>query len=308
MLGIIDVAGYFPTKTVENSNYREKFGVDEEFLSKKIGVLKRTVKAVDESVTDMCVSAFVELQNRNNIDVSMIDCCVVVTQNPDYNIPHTSAIVHDRLGLAEGCACFDISLGCSGYVYALSIVTAFMSANGLKLGLIFTADPYSKIVDEDDKNTALIFGDAASVTLIGEAPKLVPKSFDFGSRGKGYKNLINEEKLFMNGRAVYTFAATTVPGSVAKALDKASVRKDDIDRWYFHQGSKYIVDTLSARLDIDEEKVVFDMYEYGNTVSSSIPLLLEKDLRTEKLSSGNNLLLSGFGVGLSWASAVYKVL
>ena len=233
-----------------------------------------------------------------------IECCVVVTQNPDFNIPHTSAIVHGKLDLPEECASFDISLGCSGYVYALSIVMAFMQANGMTKGLLFTADPYSEVVDENDKNTALIFGDAGTVSLLESSATLIPLAFDFGSKGKGYKGLINEKKLYMNGRAVFGFTATVVPKSINKLLNKLSLTKEDIGRWYFHQGSKYIINTIVQRLELDEEKVVFDMYEYGNTVSSSIPLLLSKDI--DLLQSGERVVLSGFGVGLSWSSAVFQ--
>ncbi len=277
---------------------------DESFVRDKIGVVQWSRKEPEEKASALCVKAFENLKNKIDLDVEEIECCVVVTQNPDYNIPHTSAIVHGALGLSESCASFDISLGCSGYVYALSIVSAFMQSNDMKKGLIFTADPDSDIVDENDKNTALIFGDASTVTLLDADAKLIPVGFDFGSKGSGYKNLINQDKLYMNGRAVFSFTAATIPISINALLEKLDLNKGQVDKWYLHQGSKYIVDTITSRLGLEKEKVVFDMYEYGNTVSSSIPLLLSEDI--QGFMKGQKIALSGFGVGLSWASVILE--
>lgn len=305
MIAITHIGTYIPENKVSNLDLLEKFETDENFIRNKIGVVSRTKKEKEEKASDLCIKAFENLMLQTQIELEDIECCVVVTQNPDFNIPHTSAIVHGAIGLPETCACFDISLGCSGYVYGLSIISAFMQANGMNKGLLFTADPYSDIIDENDKNTALIFGDGATVTFLEQnQPGLVPLGFDFGTKGAGYKNLINEDKLFMNGRAVFNFTAATVPNSVNKLLENLCIYKDDINRWYLHQGSKYIVDTISMRLGLDSDKVIFDMYEYGNTVSSSIPLLLSSDL--DNIQTGQKVGISGFGVGLSWASTILE--
>jgi len=304
MIGLANIGCYIPENKVSNLDLIDKFDIDDNFIRNKIGVIERAIKEPEEKASDLCLKAFNDLLTKQNLDVDEIECCVVVTQNPDFAIPHTSAVVHGEIALPETCACFDISLGCSGYVYALSIVTAFMQTNNMKKGLLFTADPYSEIIDQDDKNTALIFGDAATVTLLDEEAKLKPLGFNFGSKGSGYANLINKEKLYMNGRAVFNFSAATIPVSVNSLLEKLKLTKEDVKQWYFHQGSKYIVDTITKRLALDSHKVVFDMYGYGNTVSSSIPLLLSKDITS--LQSGEKILLSGFGVGLSWASTVLE--
>lgn len=306
MIAITHIGSYIPSNRVSNIELLEKFETDENFIRNKIGVVKRAIKEPQQKASDLCVKALEDLSSKIELDVNSVDCCVVVTQNPDFNIPHTSAIVHGALALSENCACFDISLGCSGYVYGLSVVTAFMQANGYKKGLLFTADPYSDIVDPNDKNTALIFGDAATVTLLEAGQSgLVALGYDFGSKGAGYKNLYNENKLYMNGRAVFNFTAGVVPKSIEKLLQNLEMEKTEIDRWYLHQGSKYIVDTISMRLGLESEKVVFNMYDYGNTVSSSIPLLLSEDLSS--IQQGQKIGLSGFGVGLSWASAIFEM-
>ncbi|MGE4500918.1 MAG: ketoacyl-ACP synthase III [Hydrogenovibrio sp.] len=305
MIAITHIGAYLPENRVSNLALLDKFETDESFIRDKIGVVQRAVKTPEQKASDLCIKAFENLTTKADVDVEQIDCCVVITQNPDLNIPHTSAIVHGALNLPESCASFDISLGCSGYVYGLSILTAFMQANGFKTGLLFTADPYSDIVDPDDKNTALIFGDGATVSLLqAEQPGLVALGYDFGSKGAGYKNLVNENKLYMNGRAVFNFTAGVVPKSIISLLHKLAIDKDDVDQWFLHQGSKYIVDTISARLRLDPEKIVFGMQDYGNTVSSSIPMLLSEQI--ENIAIGQKVAMSGFGVGLSWASAIFE--
>lgn len=303
MLGIKEIASYLPEKRVSNYDKKIKFELDDDFIENKIGVKSHSLKEENEKSSDLCVKAFDNLIKKIDIDIESIDCCVVVTQNPDFNIPHTSAIVHGKLGLLNKCACFDISLGCSGYVYGLSNILAFMKNNGLKNGLLFTSDPYSDIIDKEDKNTALIFGDGSTVTYISEDAIFVPQDFSFGTNGGSYKELICEDKLYMNGRAVFNFTATIIPIHIQELLKKNELNDNNIDKYVLHQGSKYIVDTIRKRLKVDESKVPFDMYEYGNTISSSIPIILEKEIRNIK---NNIIVVSGFGVGLSWASSILK--
>ena len=303
MLGIKQIASYIPQKKLSNYDKKEQFELDDDFIENKIGVKTHSLKEEDEKASDLCVKAFENLIEKQQIDKESIDCCVIVTQNPDYNIPHTSAIVHGKLGLPNECACFDISLGCSGYIYGLSSIISFMQSNGLKNGLLFTADPYSEIIDTQDKNTALLFGDGATLTYITEDGPYVPKDFSFGTNGRDYKELICKDKLYMNGRAVFSFAATTIPKHIQKLLLKNTLEDKDIDKYVLHQGSKYIVDTIRKRLKTQEAKVPFDIYEYGNTVSSSIPIILEKEIKN---LDNKRFVISGFGIGLSWGSAIIE--
>ena len=303
MLGIEIIATYIPQARMSNYDLKEKFEIDDDFIEQKIGVKTHAVKDKDFKSSDMCVKAFENLQKLTSINLEEIECCVVVTQNPDYNIPHTSAIVHGKLDLPSTCASFDISLGCSGYVYALSNIIAFMKSNGMKKGLLFTSDQYSDIVDKEDKNTALLFGDAATVSLISDDATYVPLDFSFGTNGKDHHELMCDSSLYMNGRAVFSFTATTAPKHIRDLLKSNNLNDDDIETYYLHQGSKYIVDTIRKRLKVSEEKVPFDMAEYGNAISSSIPIMLAKDIDT---SPKGKMVLSAFGVGLSWASAIIE--
>ena len=304
MLGIESIATYIPDTKKSNYELKEKFELDDDFIENKIGVKYHTVKDRGFKSSDMCVKAFENLQKQTDVNIEEIECCIVVTQNPDFNIPHTSAIVHGKLDLPSNCAAFDIALGCSGYVYGLSNIIAFMKNNGMKKGLLFTSDQYSDIVDINDKNTALLFGDAATVSLISEDAVLSSVDFSFGTNGKDYKELVCDDKLYMNGRAVFSFTATTAPKHIKALLEKNNLTDADIEKYYLHQGSKYIVDTIRKRLKTDASKVPFAMAEYGNTVSSSIPIMLADDIN--RLKKDDKVILSAFGVGLSWASAIIQ--
>lgn len=309
MIGISAIASYIPANRESNFEKMQRFETDETFIREKIGVETVSRKSADEETSDLCVKAWKKLLEKTTLDPAQVDCLIVCTQHPDgRGIPQTSAIVHGKLGLPENCASFDISLGCSGYVYSLSVIKSFMESNALKCGLLFTADPYSPDIQPDDKNTVLLFGDGATVTLLksatADAPTWIPKSFAFGTRGRDGAALNNRcGTMQMDGRAVFNFTATTVPGQIKQLLEKQSLNLADIDLFLFHQGSKFIVDTLQKRIGIDLQKVPCNLAAQGNTVSSSIPLLFESYLERTDLRW---VLMSGFGVGLSWASCLLE--
>jgi 3-oxoacyl-[acyl-carrier-protein] synthase-3 len=304
MTGIVGIGSYIPSGRESNYTKKAQFEIDDDFIRDKLGVEQVSRKAADEETSDLCVKAFADLETRMGRRIAAVDCLVVCTQNPDGSgLPHTSAIVHGKLGLPQECACFDIALGCSGYVYGLSIIKAFMRDNGMATGLLFTADPYSKIIDPQDKNTVLLFGDAATASLIEDSSDAwVPGPFRFGTCGKDGGALENRNgTLHMNGRAVFTFSATAVPPQVSALLKDTGLGPADIDLFLFHQGSKFIVDQLAKRLALPAEKVPMNLSGQGNTISSSVPLLLQQHLADAGLQ---RILLSGFGVGLSWASCL----
>jgi len=213
--------------------------------------------------------------------------------------------VHAKLSFENDCAAFDISLGCSGYVYSLLVMKSFMEANDLKHGILFTCDPYSPILDPDDKSTELLFGDAATATLLCENPVLEIGKGVFGTAGEFHKALIKRknERLHMDGRLIFNFVMRHVPANVSKCLQANDLSINDIDMFLFHQASKYVIDNLAKRMRINPKKLPFEIQDYGNTVSSSIPIILKK------YSDDNQaevFLLTGFGVGLSVASLILR--
>lgn len=304
MIGITQIASFIPDLYEDNRARMERFEVDESFLVNKIGVERTARMSPGTDTSDLCVGAYRRLMEKRP-DVTHVDCLIVCTQNPDGNgIPHTSAVVHGKLGLDASCACFDISLGCSGYVYGLSIIKGFMEAMGYSAGLLFTADPYSKGIDPDDRDTVFLFGDAATVTLLEKLERssgLVPDNFLLNTDGAGGKALNNDDgSIRMNGRAVFEFAVRNVPTQIKKMLQQAGITAAEVDLFLLHQGSRFIVEKIGQFLRLPMEKVPVKLAGWGNTVSSSIPLLLEEYMDSDH----KTLVLAGFGVGLSWASCL----
>ena len=312
MIYLSHIASFKPISKISNFDRLTEFDIDKDFLKDKIGVENIFFKEKNQDTSDLCFEAFSNLKSKYPNISNKIDCLIVCTQNPDGNgIPHTSSILHKKLGLSDDCACFDISLGCSGYVYGLSILKGFMEENSFSQGLLFTCDPYSKIIDPLDKNTSLLFSDAATVTLLSRSinstqltSKLKMSKFLFATRGKEGEALNNDKSILkMDGRKIFNFAAKEIPIHITHLLNKVNLKIDDIDYFLFHQGSKAILDFLQKKISISEKKIYSNLYENGNTVSSSIPILLE-ELIDDKNS--NKIILSGFGVGLSWATALLE--
>lgn len=306
MIGIKSIASYVPAEGVDNYAQGAKFGKDQDFIFGKIGSTFLPRMDANQETSDLCVEAVNALFAANPLlDPASIDALIVVTQNGDADgLPHTAAIVQHKLGLSTGIAAFDISLGCSGYVYGLYAMKGFMEAAGLKNGLLITADPYSKIVDPGDRNTTMLFGDAATVTWMGEDARWQLGKARFGTDGSGAEFLkVNDGVFFMNGRQVFNFALLKVPAHLRELIEESQLTADDIDLYCIHQGSAAIVDAVARRFEEQPAKFIKDMTETGNTVSSSIPLLLEKHVIS---SQHERVALSGFGVGLSWGSAIIE--
>lgn len=303
-VGIAAVTAHIPPGYLDNAERAPALEASPELLHDKIGVRRVSRKTPDEQASDLGIHAIEKLFEQDAVRPEEIDCLVVVTQNPDgYGLPHTSARIHGRLGLPRNCAVFDMSLGCSGYVYGLAMMQGFMQGQGFKRGLLVTSDPYSRIINLADRNTSLLFGDAAAATLLTDQPAWHIGRFDLGSDGSICEELavVDETRqLYMNGRAVLNFSAKQVPDSIRRALALNELTLDDVDLFLLHQGSRHIVRTIAKRLEIDESRAPFLAADYGNTVSSSLPLMLTEP----SVQSARTLLLSGFGVGLSWGSTV----
>lgn len=303
-IGIRSISSYRPEKTIDNLEQGKRLAASEAFIRNKIGMVKLTCKSDNQETTDLAMLAIEALFNQTGLSAEQVECLMLVTQNPnERGLPHSSAILHQKLGMPPSCAVFDISLGCSGFVHGLMIGKAFMESQQLHNGLLVTCDPYSKIIDRNNRDTALLFGDGATATWLSDTPIWNIGSADFGTLSDQSNALAIDAdgKLTMNGRAVFNFASSQIPSSIARVLKKAGLNMDQIDLVLLHQGSRYIVDTLAKRLGA-EGKVPFGASEYGNTVSSSIPMLIAEHVP----DTAERLLVSGFGVGLAWATCLLE--
>lgn len=310
--GIVSIASYLPGEPINNDRLIAGHGFDEAFVRDKLGIHTRHHAADDEYVSDLAVAAVERLIEAQNIDRDSIRLLVVVTQTPDYCLPHVSALVQARTGLPTNTAAFDVSLGCSGYVYGLALVQSMMEVQGFGSALLVTAETYSKLISADDRATAPLFGDGATATLLTKDPVYALSYSVFGTDGTGADQLIargsgirrdREDPLFMDGRGIFTFAMKRIPALIEQCLAANQLVKEDIDTWVFHQASRYMLVSLAPRIGVPLEKMLIDLAQSGNTTSSTIPIVLEKSI-LPLADKPQRVLLCGFGVGLSWGATV----
>jgi len=299
------IGTYLPETRESNVAKAKRFGFADDFLENKLGVVSRAVKEPGETRSDMCLRAFQDLCEKVALNKEEIQLAAVVTQHPDVNVPHVAAIVHNRLGLAKHCMTFDISQGCAGYCHALTIVVGVMQMAKLDHAVLFTADPYSDLIDGDDRDVAMLFGDAATASYLsrtGTGYCLLDSSF--GTLPDSYRCLFFDQRLEMDGGAVFKYAAQSVPPSVAALLERNGLTIDEIDCFLLHQGARYLVEFVRNRSRIPADKAPFEASSYGNTVSSSIPLMFQKHVSEAVLDT---VFLSGFGVGFTWGNNLMKL-
>ena len=315
--GISSVSAYLPDHILGNEEVKERFGFQQEFLSKKLGIENRHLAGPDEAVSDMAVKAGESLIDRLNLCRESIELIILCTQNPDYNIPTTVNIVQDRLNLPKTIAAFEINQGCSGYIYALSMAKSIMLTEDFDRAIVITSEAYSKVINRDDRHTVPIFGDGATATLIDMGGPGRINKFAYGSDGSGHNHLIvkgggsrhpdlkreGEGALYMDGAAIFKFMMTTVPQNIKECLTSNNLSLDDIDYFVLHQASRYMLESLASVLDIPMARIPLSLKETGNTVSSSIPITLDHIGCPDKLKN-KKILLSGFGTGLSWATTI----
>jgi len=301
-IGILSIHGYVPEARLDATELSSRFALSENFIRDKTGFKSLSRRASGEDTSHLAEQAVRAALSKHAGLADKLGLLVVVTQTPDgHGLPQVSAIVHGRLRLPESVAAFDISLGCSGWVYGLSIVKSFMESNDLAYGILVTADPYSKIIDPEDRNTLLLFGDAASATVLCRNPTWRIGHFVFGTAGKHHEDIMvrQDGKLTMNGRAIFNFSARKVPDCVRATLAANGLEIDSVGYVVLHQASRYIVDTIATRISASAQ-TKFTAADIGNTVSSSIPLAINALPRAEE----QTMLVCGFGVGLSWAGCV----
>ena len=326
---IKDIAYYLPAQVLTNEQIAAEFPEwSAEKVANKVGITERHIAAPDETATDMAYQA-AERLFAQGVDRASIDFVLLCTQSGDFFLPSSACILQDRLGLSKNCGALDFNLGCSGYEYGLAIAKGLIVAGISKNILLLTSETYTKYLHPQDKGNRTIFGDGASATLVSTEGFAEIGEVVLGTDGSGAENLIvrslgarhkeqlhdlriNEEEglvsgdhLYMHGGNVFNFTADVVPPMVEELLQKSGLTQDEIDLWVFHQANKYMINYLRKLLDIDKERFYIFMEHVGNTVSSTIPIALVEARKEDKLHG--NVLLAGFGVGLSWGGVMLRI-
>ena len=321
MFRISEIETYFPEKKVTNEDLQKEFPEwSPEKIFNKVGVKQRYTASAEETVLELAVKASEKLLKK--IDKNEIDFILFCTQSPDYHLPTTACILQDRLGLRKNIGALDFNLGCSGFVYGLSIAKGLIATGVAQNILLVTAETYTKYLRKSDKSNRTIFGDGAVATLIQKDEAKENFQFILGTDGSGYDNLIvrngggrnriNKEDeagncLYMNGQNIFIFTIEKIPALVKEILEKNNLTKDDVDYYVFHQANAHILRRQREILEIPEEKFYINLEKYGNTVSSTIPIALKDALETGKVKRGQKIMLIGFGVGLSWGATIVEL-
>ena len=321
------IAAAVPKAKEDNKDYSRITEAERNLLIKTTGIASRHIAPPGMTTSDLCLLSAEKLIAELGWKKEEIGLLVFVSQSPDYFLPATSVVLQGKLGLPKTTAAFDINLGCSGYVYGLSVVSSMVATGGFKKALLLAGDISTAGITPKDKSTWPLFGDAGTATAIEYDPS-AKSFFNLQSDGTGYeaiiipdggvrspvseKTFIDEEhepgvvrhrrNLWLNGLDVFNFSVREAPANVNGLLQEANISIDTIDYFVFHQANRLMVETIRKKLKLPPEKVPYSLGDYGNTSSASIPLTIVAALR-EQAQQPHRWVFSGFGVGLSWASA-----
>jgi len=332
---IVKTSYYLPSKRFTNEEYFDIFpeSKGDSNLS-KIGIKERRIVEEDELASDLAVKAAEKLINEHAIDRSSIDFVLFCAQEFDYYTPTTACLIQDRLNLPKASGALDFNLGCSGFVYGLSIAKGLIESVGVKNVLLLTASTLTKTFHPKDKSSRFVFGDGAAATLVSNTGNEEGiGQFVFGTDGSGYDKIIikdggarnkisdtssvdkyddfgnqhSDDKFLMKGAAIFNFSVRTVPKMILELLEKSNIKEDEIDLYIFHQANQFLLQTLQRIMEIPDEKFYIHYELVGNTVSSTIPIALNQALKEKRVSKGQRVMLVAFGVGLSWSGTTITI-
>lgn len=318
-INLDNIEYYLPENILDNQSLANDFPEwTADKIANKLGIVERHICANDQCASDLGYLAAKKLFDQGSINAKDIDFVLFCTQSPDYFLPTTACILQDRLNIPTSAGALDFNLGCSGFIYGLSLAQGLISCAAAKNILLITADTYSKHLASDDKSTRTLFGDGAAATVIqaDSNNSYINSKFVFGTDGRGANNLIvsgggmrnrTPSFLYMNGPEIFVFTLRVVPKVIAELLQKEGKNLSDVDLFIFHQASKYILENLREKLDIPKEKFYIELKYSGNTVSSTIPIAIKNAQKDGVAKRGQLVMLVGFGVGYSWAATLIKI-
>ncbi|MFN5767865.1 MAG: ketoacyl-ACP synthase III [Pirellulaceae bacterium] len=321
------IAVHYPSRVETNAQLaaeHPQWNIEE--IAAKTGVEQRYIAAPDETSADLAVAAAEKLFREFGIDRSQCDFVLLCTQSPDYPLPTTACLIQQRLGLPNSVGAFDFNLGCSGFVYGLSMAEGLIRSGQARNVLLLTAETYSKYIDPADRSLRTIFGDAAAATWIVASEQQSLGGFQFGTDGSGADTLLVAEggarplkdaiqprgrkrwasRLYMDGASLMTFTVDAIPQLVDQVLRSAGRTLEDIDWLLFHQATSKMLKLLQEKMEVDDRRLPIRLQSMGNTVSSTLPILIRQLRQSGELKEGMESLLIGFGVGWSWAGCWWK--
>jgi 3-oxoacyl-[acyl-carrier-protein] synthase-3 len=321
------VGAYVPERVVTNQEICERIDSSHGWIVNKTGIVERRVSQPGEAPSDMGCRAAQRCLKHAGVDEAEVDLIVVACATPDQSQPAVACLIQEKLGIAGGkCPAFDVNSVCAGFVFALDTAQSLLLAHPRQYrnALVIGTDAFSKILNWDDRRTCIFFGDGAGAVLLTQADGADGRiDFVLGSDGRGSHSIevpaggtrlpVNSEVLdkrlntfVMHGAEVWKFAVETVPGVIRQVLAQRGLVPADVDLVILHQSNLRMIETLMAEVGIPIARTVTTIAEYGNTAAASIPITLEKALRSGRLAPGDRVLLCGFGGGLSWGAAVLE--
>ncbi|WP_068983459.1 MULTISPECIES: beta-ketoacyl-ACP synthase III [Lysinibacillus] len=306
--GIIGIGKYVPEKVVTNFDLEKIMDTSDEWIRTRTGIEERHFAADDQETSDLAVAAAKEAIANAGITPEEIGLILVATVTQDQNFPSVACMVQEQIG-AVNAAAMDQAAACAGFIYSLVTAKHFVEANAYKYVLVVGVEKLSKVLDWEDRNTAVLFGDGASAAIVGpvsEGRGIL--SFELGADGTGGKHLslTQQDTIAMNGREVFKFAVRQMGESAVTVLDKAGLTKDDVDFLVPHQANIRIMESARERLELPPEKMSKTIHKYGNTSAASIGISLVDELEAGKIKDDDLLVLVGFGGGLTWGAVAMR--
>jgi 3-oxoacyl-[acyl-carrier-protein] synthase III len=315
-ISISGLGCHVPDRVLSNKDLEQLVDTSDEWIMERTGIRERRIAADDEALTDICLPAARRALEMAGADPASVDLLIVATVTPDMSFPSSAALLADQLGMPDAAA-YDLSAGCTGFVYAIAQAHGMLATGLARRALVVGADVLSKILDWTDRSTLVLFGDGAGAVVMEEVEAGGFLGFELGADGGGGASLwlpgsgsrkFEDPDRFvkMNGREVFKFATRVMVTSADAILDECGKTVDDVDVYVPHQANVRIIDHAVRKLGVPHEKTVINVDRYGNTSSGSIPLALADAADDGRLEPGKLVLLTGMGAGLTWGSALIE--
>jgi len=304
--GILGIGSYVPERIVTNYDLEQMMDTSDEWIRTRTGIEERRIASDDVDTSHMAAEAAKQALEDAGIAAEQLDLILVATVTPDYAFPSVACMVQDQIG-AKHAAAMDISAACAGFMYGMITAQQFIQTGAYKYVLIIGSEKLSKIVDWNDRNTAVLFGDGAGAAIMGPVSEgRGVLSFELGADGSGGMHLYQGEHITMNGREVFKFAVRQMGDSSLRVLEKAGLTKEDVNFLVPHQANIRIMESSRQRLNLQEEKMSTTIRKFGNTSSSSIPLALVEERTNGRIKDDDLIVLVGFGGGLTWGAVALR--